>query len=93
MSQLRASYTALSHVQDVPCEPGITWDIPGYPSKVPATQPGPMSYMSYAYLGIPATSQDVVAKGQLHSLVPCPRCPKHTWDYHGHPGMSLVSES
>ena len=55
MSQLRASYTALSHVQDVPCKPGITWDIPGYPSEVPATctQPGPMSYMSYACLGLP----------------------------------------
>ena len=24
---------------------------------------------------------------QLHSLVPCPRCPMFPWDYTGHPGM------
>ena len=52
-----------------------------------------MSQMSHVYLGLPWTSWDVLARSQLHSLVPCPRCPTYPWDYLGHPGMSQLRAS
>ena len=52
-----------------------------------------MSQMSHVSLGLPGTSLDVPAKSQLHSLVPCPRCPMYPWDYLGHPGMSHLRAS
>ena len=65
------SYSALSHVLDVPCVPRITWDIMECPSQQPTTQPFPMSQMSHVYPGLLGTFWNVPAKSQLHSLVPC----------------------
>ena len=90
ISQLRAIYTALSYVQDVPCLTGITCDILGCPSSEPATQTCPMSPMSHVSLGLLRTSWDVPAKSWLHRPVPCPRYPMSSWDYLGDPGMSQL---
>ena len=54
-------------VRDVPCLPGITWDILDVP-VVPIV------------LHVPGTSPDVRTKIQLCNLVLCSTFPMHTWD-------------
>ena len=46
--------------------------------------------MSHVSLGLLGTSWDVPPTSQVHSLVPCPRCPTFLWDYLGHPGLSKL---
>ena len=40
------------------------------------------------YLGLLGTSWDVLAKSQLHTLVPCPRCRMSTWENLGQLGFT-----
>ena len=85
MSQLKASNTALSHVPDVPCIPGITWNILGYPSYEPATQACPMSKMSNVYLELPGMSQLRVSYTALSHFQDVPCLPGITRDILGCP--------
>ena len=84
---------------EVPTRSQLHTFVPDVPSVPEITQPrGSLTPLSHApcVQGLHGTSRIywiIPVQSQLHSLVPCPRCPMCTWDYQGHPGMSYMELS